>query len=94
MKRKIKTCICVGLVSLLMCTGCTANWDREMKDIQSNWSGGLDRIVTVYDSAGNVIKTYEGEIDIEDNEYGNKIKFDLDGKRHIIYNAIVIVDEK
>lgn len=56
--------------------------------------GGLDRIVTVYDNSGNPIATYEGKIDIEESEYGNKVKFDLDGKRVILYNCSVIIEEK
>ncbi|PAE45713.1 DUF5052 domain-containing protein, partial [Bacillus licheniformis] len=27
------------------------------------------------------------------NDYGNKVKFDLDGKRIMISNAVVIVEE-
>lgn len=57
-------------------------------------TGGLDRTVTVYDSSGNQIAVYEGKIDIEDSEYGNKVKFDLDGKRVMLYNCSVIVEEK
>lgn len=72
----------------------TATGKRHLKDIVSNTSGGLDRVVTVYDYFGNKIKTYEGKIDIEDYKEGNKIKFDLNGKRIIIYNSPVIIEEK
>lgn len=74
-------------------SGC-ADWDRTVKDFGSDMTGGLDRTVTVYDNAGNQIAVYEGKIDIEDSEYGNKVKFDLDGKRVILYNCSVIVEEK
>ncbi|WP_207655692.1 DUF5052 family protein [Vallitalea okinawensis] len=80
------------LVGILL-IGCTESYEREMKDMKSSISG-LNRVVYVYDDDGNVMKTYEGQIDIEDNEYGNKVKFDLNGKRIIIYNATVIVEEK
>ena len=55
---------------------------------------GLNRTLTVYSQAGKPIKTYEGKFDIQETEYGNKIKFELNGKRSIIYNATVIVDQK
>ncbi len=42
---------------------------------------------------GKPIKTYSGRFDIESGE-GDKILFDLNRKRTIIYNATVIVEEK
>lgn len=73
----------------------TAESERELKDAQSNYYGGLNRIVTVYDQNGRVIKQYEGRIDIDPNtEGGRKVKFELNGKRIIIYNATVIAEEK
>lgn len=41
---------------------------------------------------GNLLKTYEGKCDIEEND-SNKVLFDIDGKRVIIYNAVVIAEE-
>ncbi len=41
-----------------------------------------------------MIQTYEGKIDVQDTEYGNKVLFDLNGKRVVIYNATVITEEK
>lgn len=55
-------------------------------------NGGLDRTVTVYAYDGTVIKTYTGKIDISDNS-DTEVLFDMDGKRVIITNAIVIVEE-
>jgi hypothetical protein len=77
-------------------TGCQ-QLDREMKDMQSSVTG-LDRTVEVYDYTGNLMKTYKGKIDIQDkNSDGKqtvgKVKFELNGKRVIIYNAVVIVEE-
>lgn len=90
MKKKIiATLLCAGIA--LMVSGCTSEFDREMKSISSNWNGGLDRTVTVYDMQGEPIKEYTGKIDVEANE--GKVLFDLDGKRTIIYNATVIVQE-
>jgi hypothetical protein len=39
-------------------------------------------------------KRYEGKFDVQADKYGNKIKFDINGKRVLIYNATVIVAEK
>jgi len=93
MKKIIIIIASVLVMSVL--AGCSA-FERQVKDVQSSWTG-LDRIVTVYDENGNPIKTYEGKIDIEDsNQSGgvNKVKFELNGKRIIIYNCPVIVEEK
>lgn len=67
---------------------------RSLKTLQSEYGGGLQRTVTVYDNNGKVLKEWEGKIDIEENSYGNKVLFDLDGKRKTVYNAIVIVEEE
>jgi hypothetical protein len=37
--------------------------------------------------------TYKGKFDISENSDGTKVKFDINGKRVMIYNAIVIVEE-
>jgi hypothetical protein len=86
--------IFVALIASFIFTFFTATGKRHLKNIVSNTSGGLDRVVTVYDYSENKVKTYEGKIDIEDYEEGSKIKFDLNGKRIIIYNSPVIIEEK
>jgi hypothetical protein len=95
MKKGIKILAGVMLIIVLTfsMTGC-AGLTRMGKSIGSDLTGGLDRVVTVYDQNGNVLQTYEGKIDIEDTDYGNKISFDLNGKRIVIYNSTVIVEEK
>lgn len=72
----------------------TAQGSRMMKDFKSNTTGGLTRTVEVLDQNGKTIRTFEGKIDVKEGEYGNKVLFDLDGKRVIIYNSPVIVTEK
>ena len=72
----------------------TAQGQRMIKSWTSNTTGGLERIVEVYDQSGKLIRTYEGKLDVQENEFGNKVLFDLNGKRTIIYNATVIVQEK
>ncbi|MEK5100363.1 DUF5052 family protein [Bacillus sp. FSL W8-0848] len=91
MKKAIATIVVLLLVAII--TGCQSeSWDRTAKDIESEHNG-LNRTATVYDQNGNKIKTYKGKFDVEVNDYGNKVKFDLDGKRIIINNAVVIVEE-
>jgi uncharacterized lipoprotein YehR (DUF1307 family) len=84
--------IVIAAAMILGLSGCE-EWSRSMKDFSSSISG-LERTVSVYSSSGELLRTYEGRIDVESTEYGNKVKFDLDGKRTIIYNAVVIVEEK
>lgn len=67
------------------------NFKRGLKSLNSDFNGGLDRTITVYSDTGEVLKKYRGKCDIESNE--SKVLFDMDGKRVIIYNAIVIAEE-
>jgi len=75
----------------------TAPGQRELKSFASETSGGLSRVVKVYDLQGDLIDTYEGTFDIQEDS--SKVFFDLpqeDGstKRVQIYNATVIVEEQ
>lgn len=92
MKKKMIFLFISILVLSIIFVGCQS-WRRGLKDIGSS-IGGLNRTVKVYSHDGDLINEYEGRIDIEVNDYGNKVKFDLNGKRIIINNAIVIVEEK
>lgn len=70
---------------------------RAYKDQQSNFEGGMERVIKVYNINGNLIQEYEGTFDIETDNSHNYILFDDSlGKRHIIYNTTgtVIIDEK
>lgn len=99
-KKKIEN-IGYGLAFLLVCIliagGCyfiynSAGVQRKVKSIKSNYSGGLERTVTVYDMEGQAIKEYKGKFDIETSD--TKVMFDMeDGKRVTIYNATVISEE-
>ena len=93
MKRKIITIIMlIGTIfPMIILSGC-ASCSREFKSFQSNISGGMNRIVTIYDYNGNILRTYEGKIDITDSE--NEIMFDLNGKRYVIHGGIAVVEEK
>lgn len=92
MKKTIFAVIIILFVTLL--SGCGESFQRSVKTFTSEYTGGLERKIEVYSSSGQLLKTYEGKLDIEANEFGNKVLFDVDGKRTIIYNATVIVEEK
>ena len=81
------------LLSSIFLTGCES-CSRDIKTINSDFNGGLNRIVSVYDYSGKLIKTYEGKVDIGGSPDGSgEILFDLNGKRTIINGGIVIIDE-
>lgn len=88
----MKKVIALSVLLVLVLTGCTEGCSRTFKSIDSNWNGGLNRTLKVYDNQGHVLATYEGKFDIQESQ--NKVLFDLDGRRHAIYNGTVIVDEK
>lgn len=95
--RKVKlillAVLCAAMLCLTLLGGCTgcATWQRSCKSCQSEIAGGLDRTVNVYSYNGELIASYTGKIDIEENE--SKVLFDMDGKRYIYYNALVEVIE-
>lgn len=84
---------CIIGLTIFGIAGCTASNARACKSCESNMNGGLNRVVNVYSLDGNLLATYEGLIDIDNNSNGS-IMFDLDGKRYVYYNAIIEVIEK
>lgn len=93
-KRKIT--IIGGLLAIsITLSACSESMKRDMKDMSSEYSGGLNRTVDVYQN-GKAIKHYEGKFDIK--KTAGKIKFiDEKGKSHIIYftgDTAVFTDEK
>ncbi|HLO12788.1 MAG TPA: DUF5052 family protein [Pseudoneobacillus sp.] len=82
--------VCSLSLTLLSLSGCEG-FKRNMKSVSSDWNGGLNRTVNVYNMEGKVIKTYTGKFDVKEDS--NKVMFDLNGKRIQIYNATVIVEE-
>lgn len=92
MKIKRIVLIVTLVIGILALAGC-ASTQRSCKSCHSDMSGGLNRIINVYALDGELIATYEGLIDIDDNENGS-IMFDLNGKRYVYYNAIVEVIEQ
>ena len=89
---KKKLIIAAAVTVCVSITGCTASFDREVKSISSNWNGGLNRTVTVYDYKGGKIKSWSGKFDVSESE--NEVYFDdSDGKRVIIHGGIVVNEE-
>lgn len=61
--------------------------------IDSNRNNNLEKIVTVYDYNGGVIKQWKGKFNLQEND--QEIYFDdQNGKRVIIHGGIVITEEK
>lgn len=90
MKKLILIVLCVAMLILTSCESCS----RDFKSLGSDFKGGLNRKLTVYSDSGVKLREYSGRFDIETTEYGNKVLFDLNGKRVIVYNAIVISEEE
>lgn len=80
------------VIGLLVLTFSGAGFQRTMKSWRSNYTGGLYRIVSVYDYNGNLLREYgPAMIDISESE--NETFFDYNGQRIVIHNAIVIIEE-
>lgn len=90
MKKKIVLMVLAATMAIAT-TGCSEATKRSMKSLQSEYGGGLDRTVTVYDYNGQPIDSWTGKFDVSEDE--NKVFFDLDGKRVIIRGGIVINEE-
>lgn len=90
MKKRIITAtfICMLLIGSLC--GC-AGFQRSMKSIGSNITGGLDRTVTVYSYDGKKLGEWSGKFDVSSSE--QETFFDIDGKRVILQNGIIINEE-
>lgn len=75
----------------------TESGKRALKSWDSNKNGGMYRVVRVYDVNGNEVQKYEGKFDVEEKttEGVVKVKFDVNGKRHIVYSptGTITIDE-
>lgn len=88
----MKKLVLVAL-TLLTLTSCTESTQRELKSIQSNWTGGLNRRVEVYDYNGGLIKSWEGKFDVKETDRNSVYFDDANGKRVIISGGIIINEE-
>ncbi|MCK5199858.1 MAG: hypothetical protein KAR21_15980, partial [Spirochaetales bacterium] len=75
MKKIVLAVVIILMVSIL--SGCGESFQRSVKTFKSEYAGGLERRIEVYSATGELLKTYEGKLDIEANEYGNKVLFDM-----------------
>lgn len=72
-------------------TGC-ASCSRFTKSVNSDWNGGLDRTVTLYDYQGDVLGSWSGRFDVSEDD--NEVFFDdAEGKRVVIQGGIVVCEE-
>ena len=80
---------------MLALAGCTESTRRDIKTTVSEWTGGMNRTITAYDYTGKPIKSWKGKVDIAAPNSGPpRVLFDINGKRVIIYNAIVIAEQE
>lgn len=85
--------ILVLTISLIALCSCTESTQRALKSIRSDWSGGLERKVEVFDYSGNLIKVYQGKFDVQETS-DNYIYFDMaDGRRIIVHGGIIVNEE-
>ena len=83
-----------SIIAIVVILGLVVNsnsFKRGLKSVKSNYSDGLDRVVTVYDYNGNKIKEWSGRFDVNSSE--TEVYFDIDNKRVIIHGGIVINEE-
>lgn len=95
MRKTIIRVISVLVVIVVLVTAFgRESFRRYFKTLFSDFSGGLNRTVTVYDIDGNEIKSYTGKFDVDYNN--DRIIFDDEnGKRHMIFikTGSITIDE-
>lgn len=67
---------------------------REYHTLESNYDGGIEREIIVYNIQGEIIECYQGKFDLTYDD--NRIMFDDEnGKRHMIFytTSNVIINE-
>ena len=92
-KNRLLWMMLIAVALLFMLTSCTESQQRNLKSIQSNWTGGLNRKVEVYDYNGGLIKSWEGRFDVRETDQNSVYFDDADGKRVIISGGIIINEE-
>lgn len=81
--------IIIAAATFTSCESCS----REMHSIQSDFSGGLYRTVTLLDYEGDTLKVWEGKFDVQFTER-NSAYWDMNGKRIMIQGGIIVNEEK
>ena len=90
MKRIIAGTLTFVLLVVSLC-GC-AGFQRSMKTIGSDITGGLDRTVTVYSYDGEKLGEWSGKFDVSSSD--QETFFDINGKRVILQGGIIINEEE
>lgn len=80
------------IVVAIVIMGSSQSSQRMVKDMLSDYRGGLNRTITVYDYSGKQLEQYTGKFDVEYKPDGS-VKFDIDGKRTVITGGIIINQE-
>jgi hypothetical protein len=78
-------------LSLLFVVGCTEDQRKELKHVKSGLIG-LDRIVTLYDCAGNPIRKWEGRFKVEMT--GGVATFIDDDGNEVKVSGTYVIEEK
>lgn len=83
----------LAICSLFIMTSCTESAQRNIKSIKSEWTGGLNRRVEVYDYNGQLIKSWEGKFDVQETDRNSVYFDDSYGRRVIVHGGIIINEE-
>ena len=76
MKVKIKKAVLIAalVASVTVLSGCGANWERQKKNWDSEFLGGLNREIIVYSATGAEVWRFIGKFDVDFSE--GRILFD------------------
>lgn len=81
-----------GAVATLLLLGGCEKVQKSLKDKKAEWIG-LDRKVLIYSIDGTLVKTYEGDINV-DTSIPGRIYFILDNGKSVMTNMPYIIEEK
>lgn len=88
------------VIGLLLVIGVTTFFNKSstqgmIKDLKSEWNGGLERTVKVYNYVTDKpIITYSGKINIFNDINSKEVELIVDGKRIVIRGGIIIIEER
>lgn len=88
----ISVCVISGAIAFGVTTQ-TESFQRQMRTAESNYTGGIERTVTVYSYTGQEIDSWSGKFDVEADGDSNEVMFDSEDGRVIIEGGIVVIKE-
>lgn len=91
MKKKVISLLLIGAIGFSF-VGCSSV-GRMSKSFESN-TKGLHRVVKVLAMDGTVVETYESKSMLVTDGDGGTITLDFDGRRVVLCNSQVIIEEK